>query len=79
MEEDDSTEERFQFLDSWYGQLDDIIEDLESNGYDVLDSNNEYIVVSPIESDNDEDVQYVLYLGGTNRTIYIDRTEVSYV
>lgn len=60
----------FSFLDDWYGRLDDIIEDLKNNGFDVLNATNEFIDVS-----DENDKEYVLKLGGTERTITINKIE----
>ena len=60
----------FSFLDDWYGRLDDIIEDLKNNGFAVLNATNEFIDVS-----DENDKEYVLKLGGTERTITINKIE----
>lgn len=60
----------FSFLDDWYGRLDDIIEDLKNNGFNVLNATNEFIDVS-----NENDKEYVLKLGGTEKTITINKIE----
>lgn len=59
----------FSFLQDWYGRRDDILEDLEDNGFDVLEANAEYMVV---EKDGK---QYDMRLGGTSSTITIDKIE----
>lgn len=59
----------FSFLDDWYGQLNDIIEDLKEHDFDVLNATNEWIDASK------DDKEYVLKLGGTERTITIDKVE----
>ena len=59
----------FSFLDDWYGRLNDIVEDLQEHGFEVLTSNAEWIDVSK------DDKEYVLKLGGTERTITIDKIE----
>lgn len=61
----------FSFLDDWYGRLDDIIEDLKNNGFAVLNATNEFIDVS-----DENDKEYVLKLGGTERTITINKIEL---
>lgn len=58
----------------WYGYVDDIVDEIEDLGYDVLDYNNEWITVS--DPENDDDTEYVLKLGGTERTITIDNIRV---
>ena len=60
----------FSFLDDWYGRLDDIIEDLKNNGFAVLNATNEFIDVS-----DENDKEYVLKLGGTEKTITINKIE----
>lgn len=39
-------------------------------GYEVLSSNREYISFIDPE---DDDTEYIAYIGGTERTVYIDR------
>lgn len=51
----------------WFGRLEELVEDIEDQGYEVEESNSEYISFS--DSDDNE---YVAYLAGTERTIYID-------
>lgn len=60
----------FSFLDDWYGRLEDIIEDLKEHGFSVLNATAEWIDVS-----DSEDKEYVIKLGGTERTITIDKIE----
>ena len=66
----DVRDNAFSFLDDWYGRLDDIIEDLKNNGFTVLNATNEFIDV-PDENDK----EYVLKLGGTEKTITINKIE----
>ena len=66
----DVRDNAFSFLDDWYGRLDDIIEDLKNNGFAVLNATNEFIDVS-----NENDKEYVLKLGGTEKTITINKIE----
>ncbi len=56
----------------WFGRLEELVEDIEEKGYEVLDSNREYISFIDPE---DEDTEYVAYIGGTERTVYIDRIQ----
>ena len=67
----DVRDNAFSFLDDWYGRLDDIIEDLKNNGFTVLNATNEFIDVS-----DENDKEYVLKLGGTEKTITINKIEV---
>ena len=57
-------------LDSWYGRLADLIEDIQDAGYDVEEANEEYITAS--YEDGDATVYLDLRLGGTARTITVD-------
>ena len=66
----DVRDNAFSFLDDWYGRLDDIIEDLKNNGFAVLNATNEFIDVS-----DENDKEYVLKLGGTEKTITINKIE----
>lgn len=65
----DVRDNNFSFLDDWYGRLNDIIEDLKEHDFDVLNATSEWIDVSK------DDNEYVLKLGGTERTITIDKIE----
>ena len=67
----DARKTKFDFLDSWYGSLDDIKQDFVDNGFDVYDINNEYAVIE----DSDEN-QYYIRFSGTERTITIDKIEL---
>ena len=66
----DVRDSAFSFLDDWYGRLDDIIEDLKNNGFTVLNATNEFIDVS-----DENDKEYVLKLGGTEKTITINKID----
>ena len=66
----DVRDNTFSFLDDWYDRLDDIIEDLKNNGFAVLNATNEFIDVS-----DENDKEYVLKLGGTEKTITINKIE----
>lgn len=68
--------EKLGRLDSWYGRLSDIIEELTEMGFDVLEDNAECIEVA-FEEDGD-DVHVVIYLGGTQNTITINGFEEVY-
>ncbi len=61
----------YEMTGEWFGKLEELVEDIEEKGYEVLDSNREYISFV----DPEEDTEYVAYLGGTERTIYISRIE----
>lgn len=61
-----------EYMDNWYGLLDDLLDELKDDGYDILEANSEYITCAGDE----DDVQYVLHLNGATRTIYITEIEV---
>lgn len=62
-------------LDSWYGRLNEIGEDIEELGLDVDEINGEYIIVHAAEPDG-EDVYCKITLGGTERTISLEKFEM---
>ena len=62
-------------LDSWYGRLNEIGEDIEELGLDVDEINGEYIIVHASEPDG-EDVYCKIRLGGTERTISLETFEM---
>jgi len=62
-------------LDSWYGRLNEIGEDIEELGLDVDEINDEYIVVHATEPDG-EDAYCKIRLGGTERTISLETFEM---
>ena len=51
--------------------MEELEESIEEEGYEILESNREYITFT--NTDSDEDTQYVAYLGGTERTITVER------
>lgn len=53
----------------FWTRLDEMVEDIEEYGCEVLGSNDEYIVIC----NPDEDEETVLYLGHANTTIWIER------
>lgn len=53
-------------MNGWYGRLDDMKEDIEELGYEVIEMNREYI---SCYSEEEDDTEYVIKLGGTERTI----------
>lgn len=55
----------------WYGRRQDIIDELRSAGFDVDQANAEYITAI-----GKSEKEYVLYLGGTERTITIKKVRV---
>ncbi len=62
--------ETYEVTGEWFGGLEELVEYITEKGYEVLESNREYITF-----EDDEETQYVAYLGGTERTIYIERIE----
>lgn len=54
----------------WYGRLEDIVEEIEELGYEVLEANGEYITCW--EENSDDDTEYIIRLGGTERTITVE-------
>ena len=61
------------FKNEWYGRIEDLEADIKDEGYDILESNREYITFE--DPDSDEDTQYVAYLAGTESTIVVERIE----
>ena len=57
----------YEITGEWFGRLEEVVDYIEEEGYEVLESNREYISFV----DPDDDSEYVAYLGGTARTIYI--------
>lgn len=62
-------------LDSWYGRLNELGDDIENLGLDVDEINNEYVIVHATEPDG-EDVYCKVWLGGTSRTISLETFEM---
>lgn len=63
-------------MNDWYGCMEDLLQDLKSYGFDVLEYNRESITVS--YDDAGEYVQVHLVLGGTERTIVVEDFEEVY-
>lgn len=55
----------------WYGRRQDIVDELRSAGFTVEQANGEYIIAV-----GKSEKEYVLYLGGTERTITIEKVKV---
>lgn len=68
--------EKIENLGGWYGRLEDLTEELEDMGLEVLEANREYIVVG--YEDGDDDVQIMVALAGTSSTIVIAGAEEVY-
>lgn len=62
---------------NWYGRLSDIVEELEEMGVDTdcCSVCREYIVVSFDE--DEEDMEVIIHLGGTENTITVYSVEQS--
>lgn len=58
----------YEITGEWFGRLEDVVEYIEAEGYEVCEYNSEYISFY-----DEDDNEYVAKLGGTERTIYIDR------
>lgn len=54
----------------FWTRLQEIVADIEDLGYDVLEANDEYIIVGATEDDEDYEIQ--IFLGGTDRTKTLD-------
>ena len=59
------------FTTGWYANLEDLVEELEDSGFSVIEANREVVTVEGGENEDGEDVQYILWLGGTERTIVV--------
>ena len=60
-------------MNDWYGRMEDLVADLEGYGFEVLESNREYMDVL-VEEDG-EVIEVQLFLGGTERTITVEDFE----
>lgn len=67
-----------EMVGNWYGYQEDIIAELNEMGLDAHEVNSEYITTVYIDEETDEDVVVMLRLGGTPRTITIERVEEIY-
>lgn len=67
-EEDAFAAVRQELQGSFWTRLPELVEDIEELGYDVLESNSEYVVIAPIDSDE----EYYIPIGGTSRTMTLD-------
>lgn len=55
----------------FWTRLEEMVEDIEEYGYEILEANDEYIVVKNNAYDENEEI--ILYLGHANTTIWIER------
>lgn len=60
-----------EFTNDWYGSLEELIEELTNEGYEVLEANGEYITCTGDE----DDTQYALHLVRGTRAIEITEIE----
>lgn len=51
----------------WFGRIEELVEEIEENGYEVLEANAESVTF-----EDDDEEQYVACVGGTERTMYIE-------
>jgi hypothetical protein len=58
----------------WFSRMKELVEALEDLGLEVLEANREYVVVGYEE--DEEDVQLILHIGGTENTIIIASVDV---
>ena len=58
----------------WFSIMEELVEALEDLGLEVLEANREYVVVGYEE--DEEDVQLILHIGGTENTIIIASVDV---
>lgn len=49
----------------------EMVEDLEDLGYDVVEINWEYVTV--VDTYDDNEPEYILYLGHANSTMWVER------
>ena len=59
-----------ELIRSWYGSLDDLVNDLKDAGFSPEDVNREYITAW--DEMSTDDVFFTIRLGGTERTITVD-------
>lgn len=63
----------YNITGEWFSNLEELVEHIEEQGYEVLEANREYVDVL----DEEEENQYTVYLGGTERTIFIKSIELA--
>lgn len=61
----------------WFSRMEELVEALEDLGLEVLEANREYVVVGYEE--DEEDVQLILHIGGTENTIIISSVDIETV
>lgn len=60
--------EAYEITGEWFGRLEELVEYIEES-YEVEEYNREYVEFY------DEEKTCIAYLGGTERTIYIERID----
>lgn len=66
--------ERIEKLEgSWFGRLEELVEEIEEIGLEVVEANAEYIVC--MDPEEDEDTECRINLAGTETTITIKSIE----
>lgn len=68
-----------KFLNGWWGDMDELENELEDAGYEVVDSCRLYIEVYGGENEIGDDVYYTLYLGGPEHTIIVEKIETEVI
>lgn len=63
-----------EFIRSWYGQMEDLIDDLKDAGFSVEDACREY--VTGWDEKSESDVFFMIRLGGTEHTITVEGVEI---
>ena len=63
---------------NWYGEHQDIFVELNKMDVDVFEATAEYISAGYTDKEEDEDVQIMIRLGGTESTITIESIEEVY-
>ena len=63
----------YNITGEWFLNLEELVEHIEELGYEVLEANREYVVIYNAEREE----EYIAYLGGTERTIYINKFKVA--
>lgn len=53
----------------FWTEINEMIEELEEMGYEVLEANGEYISIAAEEDDE----EFVLYLGHANSTMWVEK------
>ncbi len=67
-----------EMIGNWYGEQRDIFVELNEMGVDVFEANSEYITAGYTDKEEDEAVELMIRLGGTERTITIESIEEVY-